>query len=93
MAPRVIIGIAALVCVSICGVLSTLAFSQMVDEVNQKLSKENQFGQLGWYWSKTRWLHREYNRLYPTGQLSRKVRSLGVLAFASLLICAWCLGF
>jgi len=87
------VGIAALACVSIFGLLSTIASSRMVDEVNEKLSKENQFGQLGGYWSKTLRLHREYNRLYPAGQLSRKVRTLYALAFTSLLICAWCLGF
>ena len=43
------VGIAALACVSIFGLLSTIASSRMVDEVNEKLSKGNQFGQLGWY--------------------------------------------
>lgn len=65
----------------------------MVDEVNEKLPKENQFDLLGWYLPKTLRLHREYKRLYPTGQLSRKYRTLGALMFISMLISAGCLGF
>jgi len=73
--------------------LATIASFQMVDKVNEKLPKESQFAQLGWYWAKTLRLHREYNRLYPSGQLSRKVRVLVGLMFTSLLICAWGFGF
>lgn len=93
MAPRVVIGIVALVCVSACGMLSALASLEMADKVNEKLPKEDQFSTLGWYWEKTRRLHREYNRLYPSGHLSRNLRLLAGLMLACLLISAWSFGF
>jgi hypothetical protein len=65
----------------------------MADKVNGRLPKNDQFAQLGWYWTKTLRLHREYKRLYPSGHLSRKVRLLGGLMFSGLLVCAWSLGF
>jgi len=76
-----------------CGMLSALTSLQMVDKVNEKLPKEDQFAALGWYWLKTRRLHRDYNRLYPSGHLSRNVRVLARLMLACLLITAWGFGF
>lgn len=73
--------------------LSALANVQMVDKVNEKLPKENQFPPLGWYWSKTLRIHREYKRLYPSGHLSRNVRVLAGLMFACVMISAWSFGF
>jgi hypothetical protein len=86
VAARVVIGIVALVGVSACGMLSALASLEMADKVNEKLPKEDQFSPLGWYWAKTRRLHREYNRLNPSGHLSRNRRLLAGLALACLLI-------
>jgi hypothetical protein len=91
--PRVIVGILALACVSVCGVLSSIASLQMANKVNERLPKNEQFAQLGWWWTKTLRVHREYKRLYPSGDLSRKVRVLGGLMFSALLACAWSLGF
>ena len=82
-----------MVCGSACGMLSALASLQMVDKVNEKLPKEDQFAALGWSGPKTRRLHREYNRLYPSGHLSRNVRLLAGLMFACGLISAWSFGF
>lgn len=93
MATRMMVAIAALACVSICGLVATLANSEMVDKVNGKLPKGEQFAELGWYWSKYQRLHREYKRLYPGGRLLFKVRVLTAMMFACLLICAWVLGF
>lgn len=93
MAPRFVIGIVALVGVSACGMLSALASLEMADKVNEKLPKEDQFSTLGWYWPKTWRLHREYNRLYPSGHLSRNVWLLAGLTLACLLISAWSFGF
>ena len=93
MASRLAVGIVALACVPVCGLLGTAATWQMVDKVNEKLPKENQFGYLGWYWSKALRLHREYNRLYPSGHLSRRVRVLAGLMFSCVVICAWALRF
>ena len=76
MATRVIVGIVALACVSTCGMIATLANLEMMDKVNDKLPKKERLAALGWYFSKTQRLHREYKRLYPEGRLLLKVRCL-----------------
>jgi hypothetical protein len=93
MSSQVTIGIVALVSVSACGLLSTLANFLMVEKVNEKLPKEEQIGALGWYFSKTLRLHREYRRLYPDGYLVSIVRLLIALMIVCLLICGWGFGF
>jgi len=93
MTTRVIVGLVALACISICGLVATVASFEMLDKVNDKLPKGEQFALLGWYCSKRQRLHREYARLYPEGRLILKVRVLMALMFASLLICAWGFGF
>ena len=93
MSARLIVGILALACVSVCGIASNLVSLEMVDKVNERLPKEQQFSPLWWYWPKTLRLWREYKRLYPDGGLLRRARTLAVLMFAGLLICVWALGF
>jgi hypothetical protein len=93
MVVRVIIGIVALACLSICGMIATFANFEMVDKVNNKLPKGEQFAALGWYFSKRQRLQDEYRRLYPDGRLLFKVRVLMALMIACLLICAWGFGF
>jgi hypothetical protein len=93
MSSQVTIGIVALVSVSACGLISTLANFLMVEKVNEKLPKEEQIGAQGWYFSKTLRLHREYRRLYPDGHLVSMVRLLMALIIVCLLICGWALGF
>ena len=93
MTTRVVIGIVALVCVSVCGLVATLTNLEIVDSVNDKLPQPEQFEALGWYLSKYQRLHREYKRLYPDGRLRLKVRVVTMLMFAFLLISAWCFGF
>jgi hypothetical protein len=92
MSTRLLIGIAAIAGVSVCGLMSALANSKMVDQVNRKLPKDVQFSPLGWYFSKTLRLHREYRRLFPDGQLLQ-VRLLIALGFGSLIVGAWALRF
>ncbi|MBI2680281.1 MAG: hypothetical protein HYX25_04645 [Candidatus Solibacter usitatus] len=92
MTPRIIVGILALVCVSVFSVQSSIASLQMVEEVNKKLSLDSQFGELVWYWQKTKRLHREYTRLCPSGQLLRKVYILWWLSTIGLLVIAWGFG-
>jgi hypothetical protein len=93
MSARVVIEIAALGCIAICGLISTLANWEMVDKVNAKLPKEEQFAALWWGGSKFMRLHREYKRLYPDGSLLLGVRALTVLMIVCLLVCAWEFGF
>jgi len=92
MPTRIIIGIVALACVSICGLVATLANIEMMDKVNDKLPEEEQFATLGWHLSKQQRLQREYKTLYPTGPLLLKFRVVLALMFACLLICGWAFG-
>jgi hypothetical protein len=90
---RLIIGLIALVCASICGIGSSLVSFEMIERVNERLPKDQQFATLWWYCPKIRRLWREYKTLYPDGSLLNRLRILGVLIFACLLICFWAFGF
>ncbi len=90
---RFIIGVFALVCVPVCGIASSLVSFEMVEKVNERLPKDQQFAALWWHGPKNRRLWREYKMLYPGGSLLRKLCTLGVLMFACLLTCVWALGF
>ncbi len=92
MAPRIIIGIVALVCSSICGMLMSFANFEILDRVNEKLPKEEQFALLGWHFSRSLGLWREYKRLYPEGRLLSKIRLLTALSVAGFLIVVWGFG-
>jgi len=52
MTTCVIVGVVALACISICGMVSTFTRYEMMDKVNEKLPKEEQFGVLWWSVSK-----------------------------------------
>ena len=93
MTPRVMIGALALAGAAVCALLSTIVSFQMVNQVNERLAKEDHLAELGWYLPKTLRLHREYKRLYPSGRLLRLVRVLGGLMFFCLLIYAWSFGY
>jgi hypothetical protein len=92
MSARLIVGILALVCGSVCAMTASLTAFRMVDTVNEKLPEERQFAQLGWYWSKYQRLFAEYKRLYPDGTLLRRFYILASLMFACFFMCAWGLG-
>jgi hypothetical protein len=89
MSARLIIGIAALVCVPILGILGTFCHIEMVETANSRLPVDLQFNPMGWYFQKTMRLQREYHRLFPGGSLVLRVRLLLGLAAVCLLICAW----
>lgn len=93
MSTRLSVGIAALVCMVTCGVLSALYNSEMLEKVSGKVPNGRSFSPLGWHFPKTLQLHREYGRLYPSGPLLRKVRVAIFLGAVSLVVCAWTLGF
>ena len=65
MTACVAVGIVARVRVSICGTIATFKTLATVDEVNDRLPKEEQFDPLGWSLSKSQCQHREYKRLCP----------------------------
>jgi hypothetical protein len=93
MAVPVIVAIIALASGSAFGLIAIAANFEMLDKVNEKLSKEEQLTALSWRWSKTQGFGREYERLYPSGRLRLRVRSFTLLAIGCLLISAWGFGF
>lgn len=93
MSVRAIVGITALVAVSLCGLLATMISIEMVEQVNAKLSKDDQFFPFGWYAPKTLRLFREYRRLYPGKNLHLRIIFLCALAFVCLLCVMWAIGF
>jgi len=92
MTTRVIVGIVALACVAACGMIATFAAFEMMDKVNDRLPRDQQFDPLAWYPPKYQRLQSEYRRLYPEGRLAVKARVATALGFASLFVAAWGFG-
>lgn len=93
MSTRLLVGIAAVAGVSVCGLLSTVINYKMMDQVNSKRPKDAQFSLIGRYFAKNMRLHREYRRLFPDGQLLLQVRLLLGLMCGCLVVGAWAMGF
>ena len=83
MTVRLAVAFVLLLCVGGFGLAAAINAFAIVDAVNAKLPTGDQFGQLGWYLTKTLRLHREYRRLYPDGDLVRRQGLLG----AVMLVC------
>lgn len=77
-----------LLCVGGLGLSASIIQFAIVDAVNDNLPENEQFNHLGWYPTKTVRLHREYRRLYPTGNLLRRQRILWALALVCLIVAA-----
>jgi hypothetical protein len=77
-----------LLCVGGLGLASTIAQFAMVDAVNEKLPKSEQFDPFWWYPPKTVKLFLAYRRLYPTGRLLRRQVILGTTMLVCLLLTA-----
>jgi hypothetical protein len=77
-----------LLCVGGLGLGASIIQFAIVDAVNDKLPENEQFNHLGRYPTKTVRLHREYRRLYPTGNLLRRQRILWWLALVCLVLAA-----
>jgi hypothetical protein len=93
MTARIVISIVALACVPICGMIGTFRHFEMMDKVNDRLPKEEQFDPSWWYLSKTQRLRREYKRLYPDGRLLLHVRIATALMIMCVVFGAWGFGF
>lgn len=93
MSARLLVGIAAVAGVSVCGLLSTLVNCKMMDQVNSKLPKDARFSPIGRYFPKNLRLHREYRRLFPDGHLLLQTRLLLGLMCGFLAVGAWAMGY
>jgi hypothetical protein len=93
MTPRNIVGVVAIVCGSICGILACLANVEMISKVNNKLPDAEKFADLFWYPSKRRKLHRKYRTFYPDGRLLIQVHILTAVIFMCFFVTAWSFGF
>jgi hypothetical protein len=93
MSVRGVVGVAALICGSLCGCGASLVHSEMVDRVNACLPKEQQFSPMWWYAQKTWRLFREYRRLFPNGKLFIIHTTLALLMFACVFCASWAIGF
>jgi hypothetical protein len=70
-----------------CFALSTFILWREIDEINRKLSDEEQISHLWIYTDKSLRIKREYRRLYPNGRLERVGFAFEILGFF-LLACA-----
>jgi hypothetical protein len=89
MSLRVVVGVVAMACVSVCGVLGTIAGFEMVDRVNEKLPDGEKFEALGWNFVKGKMLFEKYKLFYPDGRLITRVRVLRAISVACLLVAVW----
>jgi len=81
----------------IVGLSCTLAANAlsyiMLAKVNSKLPEDGKISYVGFYLEKNLRITREYCHLYPSGLLHIWIRVLFGIAIASILACAWQLGF
>jgi hypothetical protein len=89
MTIRYIVGIIALVGVSICGLVAAFLNFEMIDKVNERLPADENLDWLGWHLAKYQRLNQEYKRLYPEGRLPSKIRVVMGIMFACLVACVW----
>ncbi len=92
MTTRIIVGIIALACALVCGILGSFLNFQIIDKVNRELPEEERFEWFGWNLSKYQKLNREYRKLYPGERLPFRLRVLTILLFVCVLVCAWGFG-
>jgi hypothetical protein len=90
---RIMLGMVFSAAMAICGLLTSLRTFEMVDRVNEKLPKEEQFKPLGWHLSKQQNLWRCYKSFYPNGALLLQVHVLTAFGVVFLLIAAWSFSF
>jgi len=93
MSARAIVAIVAVAGVALCGLVTSVINQQIVTKVNERLPKESQFSAVGWYYTKSRRLHREYRRLFPSGRLLWAERAFGVTMAGFCICLVWAIGF
>lgn len=76
-----------------CLVVSTFILWREIDEINRKLSGEEQISHLWMYTEKRLRIGREYRRLYPNGRLERLQFAFEILGFFLMACAAASAGF
>ena len=76
-----------------CIVVATFILGREIDEINRKLSAEEQISHLWMYTDKRLTIRREYRRLYPNGRLERLGFAFEILGFFLLACAAVSAGF
>ena len=85
---KLVAALALLLGVGGFGIAATITQFAIVDAVNEKLPKNEQFEHLGWYLTKTARLYREYRRFYPTGKLLRRQYILWSIMLVCVVVAA-----
>jgi hypothetical protein len=93
MSARGVVGIAVVIVGSLSGLVGALVNVAMIDKVNARLPKEQQFSYFGRSAQRMLRLWREYRRLFPDGKLHVVEGTLAAAALACVLCVAWALGF
>ncbi|MFY9607824.1 MAG: hypothetical protein WAU45_04320 [Blastocatellia bacterium] len=75
------------------GIAAAINQFAIIDAVNAKLPRGEQFERLGWYFTKTLSLHRKYRRFYPDGRLVLRGGILGTTMLVCLALAASLIGF
>lgn len=86
MSIRFLIEGTAFVGVSTLGLLLTLANYRLVAQVNSMSPQELEFSRVGGDVMKLMHLHREYQKLFPAGNLVFQIRVMMALMFVCLLV-------
>ncbi|HZM90010.1 MAG TPA: hypothetical protein VFF31_26050 [Blastocatellia bacterium] len=93
MTLRIGAALVLLFCVGGFGLAAAINHYAIVEAVNAKLRREEEFELLGWYPRKALRLRSEYRRLYPTGRLLRREGVLEAIMLLCLVLAAAIIGF
>ena len=75
------------------GFFSSILNLRMIDQVNAKLPAEQRFSTIGWHVLKFRSLLAEYRRLYPSGDLDRRLLLVSAISVGMVPALALLIGF
>lgn len=89
MSLRLVVGVLAIVGVSVCGLVCTFVNFEIVDRVNENLPADKQYSWIGWHAEKTGRLFSDYRKFYPTGGLIRRLYFVSAIGGCFLVLSAW----
>ena len=86
---RLVVGVVAIVGVSVCGMVGTFVNFEIVDRVNENLPADQQYSWIGWHAEKTGRLFSDYRKFYPNGGLIRRLYLVSAIGVSFLVLSAW----